>query len=162
MILRGAKHQRLFLLVDLVHKQVHAVRFALFDLDDLVEVGFRVSFPDFNVALHDLVIRRIDILVKRRRNLPDAEWREETIIDALLERVDIDRLAEVSIRVHVVLALGCCRQAELNGGSEVFENVAPRAFVVRSAAMALVDNDEVEEIRRIYTRRFVRHAEVPT
>ena len=40
-------------------------------------------------------------------------------------------------------------QAELHGGREIFEDVAPVAFVVRAAAMALVDDDEVEEVRRI-------------
>jgi hypothetical protein len=49
--------------IKLVHEHFHPVCFALFDLYDLVEVGFRVSFPDFYVALHDLVIRRIDIFV---------------------------------------------------------------------------------------------------
>ena len=43
MVLCGAEDQRLFLLVNLLHEHLHAVRFALLDLDDLVEVGFRVA-----------------------------------------------------------------------------------------------------------------------
>jgi hypothetical protein len=39
------------------------VRLALLDLDDLVEVGFRVSLPDLYVALDKLVIRREDLFV---------------------------------------------------------------------------------------------------
>ena len=39
-ILGRAEDQRLFALVDLVHEDLDAVRFAFLDLDDLVEVGF--------------------------------------------------------------------------------------------------------------------------
>ena len=46
-VLRGAEHQRLLVLVDLLHEQLHAVRFAFLDLDDLVEVGFRVALARF-------------------------------------------------------------------------------------------------------------------
>ena len=61
----------------------------------------------------------------------------------------IHGLAEVGVGVHVVLALGRGGQAELHGGGEVIEDVTPIAFVVRAAPMAFVDDDEVEEVRRI-------------
>ena len=125
------------------------MRFALLDLDDLVEVGFRVALPGFDLALDQRVVGRVDVLVERRRDLLHLERREEAVVDAVLERVDVDRLAEVGVGVHVVLALGRGGEAELHGGREVVEDAAPVAFVVRAAAMALVDDDEVEEVRRI-------------
>ena len=96
------------------------------------------------------VVRRVDVLVERRRNLLHLERREEAVVDAFLERVDVDRLAEIGVGVHVVLALGRGGEAELHGGSEVFEDAAPVAFVVCAAAMALVDDDEIEEVGRIF------------
>ncbi len=42
-VLRGAEDQRLLALVDLLHEELHPVRFAFLDLDDLVEVRFRRS-----------------------------------------------------------------------------------------------------------------------
>ena len=105
MILRGTEHKRLLVLVDHVHKQLHAVRFSLLDLDDLVEVAFRVSLPGFNFALNELVVGRIDVLVERGRNLFDLKRREEAVVDAFLERVDIGGLAEVRVSVNVILAL---------------------------------------------------------
>jgi hypothetical protein len=39
------------------------VRFALLDLDNLVEIGLRITLPDLHFTLHNLVIRRVDILV---------------------------------------------------------------------------------------------------
>ena len=149
MVLRGAEDQRFFPLVDLVHEQLHAVRFALLDLDDLVEVGFRIALPGFDFALHNLVIRRVDILVERCGNLLYAERREEAVIDALLERVDVDRLAEIGVGVRVLLALRRRGEPELNGGSKVIHDAAPIAFIICPAAMALVDDDEIEEIGRI-------------
>jgi hypothetical protein len=79
-----------------------------------------------------------------------SEGREEAVVDAFLERVDKHRLAEVGVGVHVVPALGRGGEAELHGGREVFEDAAPVALVVRAAAMALVDDDEVEEVRRVF------------
>ena len=148
-VLRGAEDQRLLVLVDLLHEQLHAVRFAFLDLDDLVEVGFRVALAGLDLALDQLVVGRVDILVERRGNLLHLERRQEAVVDAVLERIDVDRLAEILVGVHVVLALGRGGQAELHGGGEVVEDAAPVAFVVGAAAMALVDDDEVEEVRRI-------------
>ena len=148
-ILRGAEDQRLLALVDLLHEDLHAVRFALLDLDDLVEVGLRVALARLDLALDHCVVGRVDVLVERRGDLLHLERRQEAVVDAVLERVDVDRLAEVGVGVDVVLALGRGGQAELHGGREVVEDAAPVAFVVRAAAMALVDDDEVEEVRRI-------------
>ena len=41
--LRGTEHQGLLVLVDLLHEQLHPVGFAFLDLDDPVEVRFRVA-----------------------------------------------------------------------------------------------------------------------
>ena len=73
---------------------------------------------------------------------------EEAVADALLQRVGVDRLAEV---VDVGDVLGFLRrggEADLGGAGEVFEDLAPGGIFGRAAAMALVDDDEVEEVRR--------------
>ena len=59
------------------------------------------------------------------------------------------RLAEVGVGVHVVLAFRRGGQSKLHCRGEVVENCSPSAFVVGSAAVAFVDHDEVEEVRRI-------------
>src|SRR5690606_3566828 len=76
----------------------------------------------------------------------DFERREEAIVDAVLERVDKNRLAEVGVGVDVILPFGRCRQPQLHGGCEIFEDAAPTAFVVRATTMAFIDGDEVEEV----------------
>ena len=148
-VLGSAEDQRFFVLVDLLHEELHALRFAFFDLDDLVEVGFGVALSGLDFAFDHLVVGRIDILVECRGNLLHAEGREEAVVDAFLERVDVNRLAEIGVGVGVVLALRCRGEAELHGGSEVIEDAAPVALVVCAAAMALVDDDEIEEVGRI-------------
>jgi hypothetical protein len=64
------------------------MRLPLFDLNNPVEVGFLIELPALNVALHDLIVRRVDVLIKRGGDLFDAERRQEAIVDAFLERVD--------------------------------------------------------------------------
>ena len=49
-------------------------------------------------------------------------------------------------RIDVVFAFRRSGEAKLDGGGEVFEDAAPGAFVVRAAAVAFVDDDEVEEV----------------
>ncbi len=146
MVLCGAEDQSFLALVDLVHEYLHAVRFAFLDLDDLVEVGFRVALSTFNFALHHKIVRRVDVFVEGSGDLLYPERREKAVIDALPQRVDIDRLAEVGVGVRVLLALRGCGQPELNSGSEVFHDAAPIAFVIGPAAMAFVDDDEIEEV----------------
>ena len=140
------------LLVDLLHEDLHAVGFTLLDLDDLVEVGFRVALLGFDLAFDELVVRRIDILVERRGNLLHLEWREEAVVDAFLERIDIDRLAEVSVGVHVVFTFGSGGQAKLHRRGKVVEDAAPVAFIVGTTPMTLVDDDEVEEVRWVLAK----------
>ena len=43
MILGGAEDDGFFVLVDLIHEDLHALGFAFFDLDDAVEIGFLVD-----------------------------------------------------------------------------------------------------------------------
>ena len=136
-------------LVDRIHEQLHSVRFALLDLDDLVEVFLFVAFAGLDFAFNQLVVGRVDVLVERGLNLLHLERRQEAVVDAVLERVNVDRLAKILVGVDVVLALGRGGQTELHGRCEVFEDAAPSAFVLGTATMAFVDHDEVEEVRRI-------------
>ena len=78
----------------------------------------------------------------------DAVGGEETVVDALLEAVGIDRVAEVEIGVAVLVAQGRGGHAELVGGLEPFEDLAPVGFFPGGAAMALVHDDQVEEVAR--------------
>ena len=78
----------------------------------------------------------------------DAVWRKEAVVDALAEAVRVDRIAEIAVGVAVVLAERRGRHAELEGGLEIFQDVAPVALVAGAAAVALVHDDEVEEVRR--------------
>lgn len=71
---------------------------------------------------------------------------EEAVLDALGERVLEDRITEVVVAVDGLVALGRGGHTELRGGAEVVENRAPRRFGAGAPAMALVDDDQVEEV----------------
>src|SRR5690606_16277591 len=59
------------------------------------------------------------------------------------------RVAEVFVGVARLLAQRRGRHAELHGGREVIEYRAPVAVVAAGAAMAFVDDDQVEEVRPV-------------
>ena len=79
----------------------------------------------------------------------DAVGGEEAVVDALAQAVGVDRVAEVVVGVAVVLAQRRRGHADLEGGLEVFEDLAPVALVAGAAAVALVDDDQVEEVGRV-------------
>ena len=73
---------------------------------------------------------------------------KEAVVDALLERVGVDRVAEVVDVGDVLVSLRRGGQADLRGGGEVLENLSPGGVFGGAAAVALVDDDQVEEVGR--------------
>ena len=65
-----------------------------------------------------------------------------------LKRVGVDRVAEVFDVGDVLGFLGRGGQADLGGGGEVLEDLAPGGVIGGAATVALVDDDQVEEVRR--------------
>ena len=126
--------------------------FALFDLDDAVEIIFCVTPAFLDLALNQLVIGCIDVTIERGGDLLDLEGRQKAIVDPFLQGVDVNRFPKIGIGVRVGLALGRRGQAELHGWREILHNAAPIAFIIRSAPVALVDDDEIEEVWRIITK----------
>ena len=101
-------------------------------------VAFAIDFPRLGpVALDVAVDVNLDHLVRR----------EEAVMDALLQRIGVDRFAEVVDVRDVPGLLGRRRHADLRGRREVFEDLAPGGILRRAAAMALVDDDQIEEVR---------------
>ena len=74
---------------------------------------------------------------------PPNSINEKTIVDAILERIDVDRFAKVAIGIDVFVALGSGCQAQLHCGRKVFQNSAPGAFIIRPAAVTFIDDDQV-------------------
>ena len=86
------------------------------------------------------------------------EGRQEPVLDAFLQGVGVNRLPEIGVGIDVVFPFRSGGQTELHGGGKVVEDAAPCAFVVGTPAMAFVDYDEIEEIRRIIAVVFRRVA----
>ena len=147
-----AEDEGFFVGMDLGQENLDALFLAFLDLEDAVEIRLFVTLAGLDLALHHGVVGCINIFVERGGDLLQAKWRQKSIIDAVLERVNIDRIAEVGVGVHIVLAPWRGGETELHGGRKVVENATPVALVVRSAAMALVDDDEVEKIWRVVAK----------
>ena len=81
-------------------------------------------------------------------DLDDLVGSEKAVADALLERVGVDRLAEVVDVGDVFGLLGRGGEADLRGGGKVFEDFAPGGILRGAAAVAFVDDDQVEEAGR--------------
>ena len=81
----------------------------------------------------------------------DSVRRQKAVFDPLAEAVFVDRIAEVEIGVAVVLTKGRCGHAELIGRFEPGEDFAPVGIVTGAAPVALIHDDEVEEIPRKFS-----------
>ena len=64
----------------------------------------------------------VDVLILGCGPLLDPEWRQESIVDPLLEGVLVDGLPEVCVGVHVVRPLRSGSESDLHGGGEVLED----------------------------------------
>ena len=73
---------------------------------------------------------------------------QEAVLDALLERVGVNRLPEIMNVGDVLGFLRRRRESDLGSGGEVFENLAPGRIVGGAAAVTLVDDDQVKEAGR--------------
>jgi len=143
--LAGAEDDGFLILVDFFHEELDAIALSLFDFDDAVEVGLAVGLFCVYIAFEEVIIRAVAVFVQTGLELADFEGGEVAVVDAGFEGIAVDGVAEVGVGVGVVFALGRCGEAELDGGFEVVEDVAPTAFIFCSASVAFVDDDEVEE-----------------
>ncbi len=94
------------------------------------------------------LLRAVALDIHVEVDLHHLVGREEAVVDALLQRVGVDRLAEVVDVGDVLRLLRRGGQADLGGGGEVVEDLPPRGVLGGAAAVALVDDDEVEEVGR--------------
>lgn len=102
----------------------------------------RVCVLDITRALGH--VHTVDVRVEHHP--VNLERREEPVLNALPEAVFVHRLAEVlgSLDVGVVPWRG--GEAELHGAGEMLENAAPYGVLIRTPAMALIDDDQVEPV----------------
>jgi len=114
---------------------------------------FGAVFPVGNVALELVLLPPVGSPpggVEGSEDAVDAVGGQEAVFDALLQRVGVKRFAEVGVGVPVVLSKRRCGHAQLEGGFEVFEDVPPVRFVTRAPPVALVDDDEIKEVRGVF------------
>ena len=127
-----------FLATSLVRSSMHErpveVLLVVDPVLDLVAVA--VDFPRLGPVALDVTV---DV------DLDHFVGREEAVLDALLQRVGVDRLAEVMDVRDVLRFLRRGGHADLSGRGEVLENLAPGGVFGGAAAVALVDHDQVEE-----------------
>ena len=88
-------------------------------------------------------------------NLDDLVRSEEAVLNTLLERVRVNRLAEVVDVGYIRGFLRRCSEADLCRAREVFENLTPGRILGRATTVTLIDDDEVEETRRKLPEKFL-------
>ena len=76
----------------------------------------------------------------------DAVGGEEAVVNALLETVGVNGVAEVEVGVAVFVTQGGSGHAKLVGRLEPFEDLAPVGFFPGAAAVTFVHDDQVEEV----------------
>src|SRR6185369_1898341 len=108
------EHQSLLVLIDLLHEDLDSFRLTLSNFDGSVEVAFDVPPPFLDIAVNNVVIRRKNVLIDGRSDLLNLERRQEAVVDAVFQRVDVDRLSEILVRIDVILAFRGRRESKLN------------------------------------------------
>ena len=75
----------------------------------LLKIFLFVLFVVFNFALNDLVIGRVNVLVQRCLDSLHTKRCEETVVDSILERIRVYRLAKIGVGVYVVFCVWALR-----------------------------------------------------
>src|SRR4029450_9171937 len=80
-------------------------------------------------------------------HLNDLVRSQETVTDALLERIGVDRCTKVVDvgNVSCFLRRGC--QADLGRRSKIFQDFPPGGSLSRGGAVTLVDHDQIKKAR---------------
>ena len=76
----------------------------------------------------------------------DFVRRKKAVFDALLEGVAVHRLAKVGDAGNLFGFFGRCREADVGGTGEVFENLAPGRVFCCAAPVAFVNDHQIEEV----------------
>ena len=99
MSLSSTEYYGLLTLIYLSHHEFDSLAFASLDLDTTcpIEVFFFIVFHGLYLSLDDFIISYELIGIEGGLDSLDLEWRQESIIDTVLQRVGIDRIAEISI-----------------------------------------------------------------
>jgi hypothetical protein len=97
MDLGRTEDERLLALVDPLHQHGDTLFFPLSDLDDAIEVRLGIAAALLDFTFYDVVVRRVDVVVKSGGNLHNFERRKEAVVYALFQGVDVNRLAEVGV-----------------------------------------------------------------
>ncbi len=88
-------------------------------------------------------------------NLDDLVRRQESVSDALLERIGVNRLAEVMDVGDVLRFLRGGGKTDLSSRGEIIEDLPPGGVFRGAAAVTLIDDDEIEELARQLAKDFL-------
>jgi len=89
--------------IDVRHKNLNALLFALFNVNHRIEIRFFAHPAYFHPTLTTVVGR--GIIFKSCLNLLHAERSEKPVTTALFKRIDVNRVAEVSVSIHIIFSL---------------------------------------------------------
>ena len=116
--------------------------------DDIVVVVLIVVDTIFyhiteNVALASC---RAPLITNICGDVDDLERCQESVVNAFLQAVCVERLVEIADVRLVAGLLGRRRHTQLNGIAEILQNFTPVAVVLGTASMTLINDDHIEEL----------------
>ena len=122
--------------------------YAVFQHDVVVIVSVVID-PVRNLltVIIQLSLDRAPAITDIHTRLNDPEGSQEAIIDALIEAVGVDRIPKVIGAGYILCLLRRSGHAYLGSCLEVFQHPAPLALFFSRSTVALIYDDEVEELR---------------
>src|SRR3989339_929602 len=152
MVLCSTKNNCFFILVYFIKNNAHTLCLSFFYFNNLIKIRLSVNLPFFYFSLDNLIVRNIHILIKCCFDSLYLKGREKTIVYTFLERVRINRLAKITIRIDVVFSFWCCSKSELYCRRKVLQNTSPITFIVCTTPMTLINDDKIKEIRWVFSK----------
>jgi hypothetical protein len=66
---------------------------------------------------------------------------QKTIINTLLQRIDINSFSKIFISINIVLAFWRCSLPQLHRRKKIFQNSTPTTFIICPTPMQLINNN---------------------
>ena len=98
------------------------------------------------VVVHHSCFRAPTLKIMVQIDTDHFEWRQETVIYALFQRVFVNRLTEISDVGNIFCFLRCGSHADLYGRIKIFEYDTPSSVIGGTSTMALINDDQVKEV----------------
>src|SRR5690554_3458258 len=152
MSLIRTKYNCFLFLITFIQKNVYPLCFTFDYFDVSVKILLFIQPASFYFTLYNGIITCVHIIIKRCFNAFHLKRSKESIINTILKRIYINRIAKISVSINISIPLGSSGKSQLHSRTKIFHNLSPITFIICTAAVTLINNNKIEKVLWIISK----------